>query len=72
MALAGRVLQLQVARAARQRQCNNEFGASSIDGVALVGRRGLAKRLKTPGELSADDRAALAEFLASRFVAAMR
>jgi hypothetical protein len=43
------------------------FGSSSIHGVPLVGRRGLAKLLKAPGELSVEDRPPLAEFLASRF-----
>lgn len=43
------------------------FGSSSIDGVPLVGRRGLAKLIKAAGELSAQDRPSVAEFLATRF-----
>jgi hypothetical protein len=46
------------------------FGSSSIAGVPLVGRRGLAKLLKSPGDLSRDDRQAVAEFLGTRFVPA--
>lgn len=42
------------------------FG-ETIRGVPLVGRRGLAKLLKQPGEFGRDDREALAAFLASRF-----
>jgi hypothetical protein len=42
------------------------FGAG-IGDVALVGRRGLAKLLKVPGDLGADDRGAIAQFLATRF-----
>jgi hypothetical protein len=45
------------------------FG-ENIGGVPLVGRRGLGKLLKQPGDLSADDRAALAAYLESRFVPA--
>jgi Nuclease-related domain len=45
------------------------FG-QSIDGVALVGRRGLAKLLKRDGDLTSDDRDAIARFLATRFPAA--
>ena len=45
------------------------FG-ETIGGVPLVGRRGLAKLLKRDGELTADDREAVAQFLASRFPAA--
>ena len=45
------------------------FG-ESIGGVPLVGRRGLAKLLKRPGELSHDGRVAIATFLATRFPAA--
>ena len=45
------------------------FG-DSIGGVPLVGRRGLAKLMKQPGELSAEDREAIAEYLHSRSVAA--
>jgi hypothetical protein len=47
------------------------FGSSSVDGVPLVGRRGLTKLLKAAGELSAQDRASIAEFLASRFPPAL-
>ena len=45
------------------------FG-ETIGDVPLVGRRGLAKLLKRDGDLTADDREALAQFLASRFPAA--
>jgi len=47
------------------------FG-ETIGGVPLVGRRGLAKLLKRPGDLAAEDRVALAQFLAHRFPAALR
>ena len=43
------------------------FGSSSIVGVPLVGRRGLAKLIKAPGDLAAADRDALAGFLSQRF-----
>lgn len=43
------------------------FGSSSIDGVPLVGRRGLAKLMKAPGDLAGQDRPPVAEFLANRF-----
>ncbi len=46
------------------------FG-ESIRGVPLVGRRGLAKLLKQPGEFGRDDREALATFLATRFPSAV-
>jgi hypothetical protein len=36
----------------------------------LVGRRGLGKLLKAAGDLTAQDRADLAEFLATRFAVA--
>lgn len=39
------------------------FGSSSIASIPLVGRRGLAKLLKQPGDLAPDDRAALAAYL---------
>jgi hypothetical protein len=42
------------------------FGAS-IGGIPLVGRRGMAKLLKVAGALEAEDRLALAQFLATRF-----
>ena len=42
------------------------FG-TSIRGVPLVGRRGLGKLLKRPGELGASDRASVAAFLSERF-----
>jgi hypothetical protein len=42
------------------------FG-DSIAGVPLVGRRGLGKLLKRPGDLTAEDRQALAEYLNGRF-----
>ncbi|NHC43645.1 nuclease-related domain-containing protein [Motilibacter aurantiacus] len=42
------------------------FG-ESINGVPLVGRRGLARLLKRNGDLGPDDRQLLAEFLATRF-----
>lgn len=45
------------------------FGASIAD-VPLVGRRGLGKLLKQPGDLATEDREALAAYLASRFVPA--
>jgi hypothetical protein len=43
------------------------WASESIDGVPLVGRRGLAKLLKREGALTSDDREATARFLASRF-----
>jgi hypothetical protein len=46
------------------------FG-ETIRGVPLVGRRGLAKLLKQSGDLSRDDREALAAFLATRFPSAV-
>lgn len=46
------------------------FGSSSIAGIPLVGRRGLAKLLKQPGDLGPDDRAALAAYLEGRFIPA--
>lgn len=46
------------------------FGASSIGGVPLVGRRGLAKLVRAPGPLTSDERAAVAEYLHGRFPAA--
>jgi hypothetical protein len=45
------------------------FG-DSIGGVPLVGRRGLGKLMRQPGDLGGDDREALAQYLASRFVPA--
>jgi hypothetical protein len=42
------------------------FG-ESIGDVPLVGRRGLGKILKRTGDLTAEDRAAVAAFLAERF-----
>src|SRR4051794_15083934 len=42
------------------------FG-DSLNGVPLVGRRGLAKLLKRPGDLTAEDRVHVAQFLADRF-----
>jgi nuclease-like protein len=39
----------------------------SIGGVPLVGRRGLAKLLNRSGDLSGEDRVAIAEFLGGRF-----
>lgn len=45
------------------------FG-ESIGGVPLVGRRGLGKLLKQPGDLGADDRDAIATYLESRFIPA--
>jgi hypothetical protein len=45
------------------------FG-ETIRGVPLVGRRGLAKLLKQPGEFARDDRETLATYLASRFPSA--
>ena len=45
------------------------FG-DSIGGIPLVGRRSLAKLLKTPGDLAADDREALASYLETRFIPA--
>jgi hypothetical protein len=46
------------------------FGSSSIAEVPLVGRRGLAKLLLRPGDVSAADRQAVATFLDQRFPAA--
>lgn len=43
------------------------FGSSSIDGVPLVGRRGLGKLMKVAGDLTVQDRVPVAEFLASCF-----
>jgi hypothetical protein len=45
------------------------FG-ETIAGIPLVGRRGLGKLLKAAGDLTAQDRADLAEFLATRFAVA--
>jgi hypothetical protein len=45
------------------------FG-ENIGGVPLVGRRGLGKLLKQPGDLAPDDRDALAAYLDSRFIPA--
>lgn len=45
------------------------FGGS-IGDVPLVGRRGLAKLMKRAGDLAADDREAIAQYLDSRFVPA--
>jgi hypothetical protein len=45
------------------------FG-ETIRGVPLVGRRGLAKLLKQPGDLAGDDREAIAKFLTERFPSA--
>jgi hypothetical protein len=45
------------------------FG-ETIRGVPLVGRRGLAKLLKQPGDFLGDDRQAVATFLAGRFPSA--
>ena len=46
------------------------FGSSSIVDVPLVGRRGLAKLMRTPGDLLPADRQALSDFLDWRFPAA--
>jgi hypothetical protein len=43
------------------------FGSSSIGGIALVGRRGLRKLVLADGDLEADDREAVAVWLAARF-----
>lgn len=43
------------------------FGSSTIVDVPLVGRRGLTKLLRGPGDLVPDERQAVAEFLAGRF-----
>jgi hypothetical protein len=45
------------------------FG-ESISGVPLVGRRGLSKLLRKPGDLGPDDRNALGAYLETRFVPA--
>jgi hypothetical protein len=45
------------------------FGDTIAD-VPLVGRRGLATLLKRPGDLTAEDRALIADFLAASFPAA--
>ena len=42
----------------------------TMAGVPLVGRRGLAKLVKKPGDLAPEDRAALASYLDARFVPA--
>jgi hypothetical protein len=42
------------------------FG-DNIAGVPIVGRRGLTKLLKRPGDLTADGRSAVAQFLLERF-----
>lgn len=47
------------------------FGNSSIAGVPLVGRRGLAKLLRAPGDLSPQDRRLICDFLETRFVPAI-
>lgn len=46
------------------------FGSSSIVGVPLVGRRGLAKLMKPTGNLPVEDRKAIAAYLNQRFPAA--
>lgn len=46
------------------------FGSSSITDVPLVGRRGLSKLLRSPGDLQSADRYALADFLSQRFTPA--
>lgn len=46
------------------------FGSSSIGGVPLVGRRGLGKLMRQPGELTSDDRQLIASWLDRRFVPA--
>lgn len=46
------------------------FGSSSIVDVPLVGRRGLAKLLRSMGDLGSADRDAVAAFLQGRFPAA--
>jgi len=38
---------------------------------SAVGRRGLAKILKAPGDLAAEDRDAIGDYLATRFAAAV-
>lgn len=43
------------------------FGSSSITGIPLVGRRGLAKLLVRPGDVDSSDREAVAAFLDQRF-----
>ena len=43
---------------------------ASIAGVPLVGLRAMAKFIKRPGDLDAEEREAVAVFLATRFVAA--
>lgn len=45
------------------------FG-ESLGGVPLVGRRGLAKLMKQPGDLAVEDRNAIAQYLHNRFVPA--
>ncbi len=45
------------------------FG-ESVRGVPLVGRRGLAKLLKKPGDLAPGDREVLASYLATKFAPA--
>jgi hypothetical protein len=46
------------------------FGSSSIAGIPLVGRRGLEKLPKQPGDLAPDDRVAVAAYLEGRFIPA--
>jgi hypothetical protein len=43
------------------------FGSSSMADVPLVGRRGLTKLLRAPGDLGPDERDAVAAFLDRRF-----
>lgn len=45
------------------------FG-ESIRGVPLVGRRGLNKLLRQPGDLTAEDRESVAQYLEQRFITA--
>jgi len=46
------------------------FGSSSIAGVPLVGRRGLAKLLRAEGPVPLEERQAIKQYLSQRFPAA--
>lgn len=43
------------------------WGGETVAGVPLVGRRGLTKLLRRPGDLAVEERAAVAAYLAARF-----
>ncbi len=48
------------------------FGSSHLAEVPLVGRRGLGKLLAAPGDLTAQDREVIAQYLHGRFPPAVR